>query len=138
MSISISPPLAVPCGSCPYRRDVPSGIWHEDEYLKLPGFDLETAFQPPYVFLCHQKTGSLCAGWCGTHDMVENLGLRIAVSMELMTMEVMNAAMDYVTDAPLFSSGREACDHGLRDIEAMTAKARLTQMSIRRKRKARG
>lgn len=24
-----------PCETCPYRRDVPSGVWSADEYRKL-------------------------------------------------------------------------------------------------------
>lgn len=130
-------PLPSPCGSCPYRRDVASGIWDDSEYLRLPSYDEPTAFQPPYVFLCHQKTGNLCAGWCGTHDMVENLGLRIAAATERISLEVMQAAFDYKTDVPLFASGREACDHGLRDIEVPGRSARLMQASIRRKRRQR-
>ncbi len=81
---TIHAPTAAPCGSCPYRQDVPSGVWAADEYRLLPRFDLDTAFQPLHVFLCHQNTGHLCAGWCGTHDMVENLGLRVAAALDLL------------------------------------------------------
>ena len=28
-----------PCASCPYRCDVPSGVWHPDEYAKLEVYD---------------------------------------------------------------------------------------------------
>ena len=31
--------------------------------------------------------------------------------------EVVLACLDYVTKVPLFASGQEACDHGLRDYE---------------------
>lgn len=132
---SYSAPLPVPCGSCPYRRDVPSGVWHTKEYKKLPEYDLDTPFQPPYVFLCHQVTGGLCAGWCGTHDMKHNLGLRIAEAIGRMDAATVDEAMAYTTDVPLFASGREACDHGLRDIKTPTLRAVLSQRSIRIKRK---
>ena len=45
----------VPCGSCPYRRDVPSGIWEQHEYDKLPEYDGQTWEQNPALFLCHQR-----------------------------------------------------------------------------------
>jgi hypothetical protein len=30
---------ARPCASCPYRKDVPSGIWAAHEYTKLLAYD---------------------------------------------------------------------------------------------------
>lgn len=59
MGEPIKAPAKNPCGSCPYRRDVPSGIWSEEEYDKLPQYDLPTGDQPPNVFLCHQQNGRL-------------------------------------------------------------------------------
>jgi hypothetical protein len=38
--MSINPPAPKPCESCPYRKDVPSGVWSEGEYRKLPQYDL--------------------------------------------------------------------------------------------------
>jgi len=43
-----------PCQSCPYRRDVPSGIWAHEEYEKILDYDNETGHQPMKVFMCHQ------------------------------------------------------------------------------------
>ena len=57
----IDPPAKRPCGSCPYRRDAPSGIWSREEYEKLPEYDKPTAYQPPQVFMCHRNAGCLCA-----------------------------------------------------------------------------
>nr|WP_280343300.1 DUF6283 family protein [Nocardia neocaledoniensis] len=34
----IGPPAPRPCVSCPYRRDVPSGVWDFGEYEKLRGY----------------------------------------------------------------------------------------------------
>jgi hypothetical protein len=55
-----------PCKSCPYRRDVPSGIWHSSEYDKLPQYDGEIVDQlmkgGQALFDCHQRDGNLCAG----------------------------------------------------------------------------
>lgn len=112
----IQPPADRPCGSCPYRRDVPSGVWHPEEYEKLPEFDKPTGEQPPTVFLCHRQNGRACSGWCGTHDMQESLGLRLASAMG--RIEDPDAFLDYETEVPLFESGAEAAEHGLREVEA--------------------
>ncbi len=56
-----------PCQSCPYRKDVPKGIWDQSEYDKLPRYDLPTYDQPHGVFLCHQQNGCLCRGWLDCH-----------------------------------------------------------------------
>jgi hypothetical protein len=133
-------PAKAPCKSCPYRRDVPSGVWAESEYKKLPAYDREIHYQPPTAFFCHQQNGKLCAGWCGTHDMDESLGLHIAVRVGLIKPDDYEAALDYVSPVPLFSSGAEAAEHGLRDLEAPSDKAcrtidRLTVKANRRNEK---
>jgi hypothetical protein len=53
-------PARNPCGSCPYRKDVPSGVWETLEYEKLPPYDGETFEQPFEAFFCHQQNGRLC------------------------------------------------------------------------------
>ena len=62
-----------PCPSCPYRRDVPSGIWDASEYDKLPGYDGDVPDQLTAgafgLFHCHSQQENLCAGWVGCHDM---------------------------------------------------------------------
>lgn len=47
-------PAPSPCSSCPYRRDVPSGLWGANEYAKLRDYDNPTWAQPPGIFQCHQ------------------------------------------------------------------------------------
>ena len=42
-------PAKNPCGSCPYRKDVPSGVWAVSEYLKLVEYDRPTGEQPVHV-----------------------------------------------------------------------------------------
>lgn len=110
-------PATRPCSSCPYRRDVPSGIWSKQEYDKLPEFDRPGWAQPPKAFFCHLDNGRLCAGWVGCHDMMESLGLRIALAVGLISAEDAEAALDYVSPVELFASGAEAAAHGCRDIE---------------------
>lgn len=109
-------PAANPCGTCPYRRDVPSGVWSAEEYEKLPDYDRSTGDQPPAVFLCHQQNGRLCAGWAGCHDMADSLGLRVAAALGSISPEAVDATLDFKTSVPLFSSGAEAAEHGLADI----------------------
>lgn len=128
-------PRPSPCSSCPYRRDVPSGIWDASEYARLPLYDGETWGQPTGVFLCHQADGFICAGWCGCHDMQENLALRIAPHLDP-DIDV-QACLDYTSPVPLFASGAEAAEHGMRDIEDLSPEAGevIDRLLVTRKRK---
>lgn len=110
-----------PCKSCPYRRDVPSGVWHASEYGKLPNYDGEMHEQALKGaigrFDCHQRDGCLCAGWVGTHGAGNLLALRLQAD------KVDPAVWDYESPVPLFASGQEACDHGKREIKRPSVKA---------------
>lgn len=135
----IKPPAVHPCGSCPYRRDVPSGVWADEEYDKLPEYDKDTAYQPPGVFLCHQQNGCICAGWAATHDMDENLALRIAAMSGSIEPDDYELVINYSTPTELFDSGEEAAAHGRAEIEQPGDKARkaidkLTRKQERRRR----
>lgn len=116
----IGPPAPRPCSSCPYRRDVPSGVWHVEEYEKLRSYDLDMAFQPPRLFQCHQTDADsdvrrLCAGWVGCHGS-ELLGLRVALIRGRLSEATFQAAVEYRSPVPLFGSGAEAADHGQAEI----------------------
>lgn len=126
-----------PCKSCPYRRDVPSGLWHEDEYDKLPNYDGSIVDQAmngaTSVFMCHQQDGRLCAGWVAAHNS-ELLALRLRGH------EIESSVWDYKSPVPVFPSGKEAADHGKRDIAtpsttAISAIKTLERKQIRRKNK---
>lgn len=135
MFLVVSPPADRPCGSCPYRRDVPSGVWAAEEYAKLPPYDRETGEQPLGAFMCHQQDGRLCAGWVGCHDMDENLGLRLAVASGDMSVETAESVRRYQSRVPLFGSGAEAAEHGLREVAAPPAPAvRVIEKLNRRRR----
>jgi uncharacterized protein DUF6283 len=107
-------PRKRPCASCPYRRDVPSGLWEAHEYDKLGSYDGDTAVQAIAgafkAFFCHTKDGHLCAGWVGCHDMHENLAIRMHDGVDY------DAVLNYRSPVPLFASGAEAAAHGKRDI----------------------
>jgi hypothetical protein len=120
-------PAHVPCASCPYRRDVPSGIWHSSEYRKLPEYDGETWEQSPLPFYCHQRDGNLCAGWVGCHGPRELLALRIVARV------LDPSTWTYISPVPLFGSGREAMQHGMAEIKSPGAKARRLLVKLARK-----
>jgi len=112
---------------------VPSGVWHPEEYAKLPQYDGETGDQPPHLFVCHQQDGRLCAGWCGTHDMSQNLALRFAEHFGHLTAEEVEEVLDYSTAVPLWSSGAEAAQHGLAEVDTPSpaAQKKIDRLSRR-------
>ena len=119
-------PPKVPCGSCPYRKDAPSGIWARDEYEKLPQYDGETMEQfhkgGIALFFCHQNDGCLCGGWLMTHDRDHLVALR---------MHPVDASVwDYSPAVEVFASGQEAHDHGVRDLDAPTDEAHRKMSGI--------
>jgi len=137
--MTIRPPAPHPCASCPYRRDVTSGIWDASEYAKLPAYDLPTYAQPPRLFLCHQHDRDddrtrVCAGWSGCHDGDHLLALRVAVSSRHITVETANSIREYVSPSPLFASGAEAAEHGIREICAPSPNAHAAISKITRNR----
>lgn len=121
----------VPCGSCPYRRNVPSGIWERHEYDKLPDYDAPTWAQPTSLFMCHQNDGKLCAGWVACHG-AELLALRLAAARGTLDPSV----FAYETEVAVFRSGAEALAHGIRDIPEPGKKASKMIAGIIRKRAA--
>lgn len=104
-----------PCGSCPYRKDTPSGVWHPEEYAKLPAWDDPMELSAG-VFLCHSKKESACRGWFEVHH--ENIGVRIAAATRL------TVNRREPTTIPLYASGAEACKAGLRGVKRPKADAR--------------
>jgi hypothetical protein len=102
--------------------------WHPTEYQKLPRYDGDTMAQSPALFFCHQKDGHLCAGWLACHDTDHLLALRMN--------RVDESAYGYETDVAVYSSGAEACAHGLRGIDKPPPLARRMMAKIARKRSA--
>lgn len=105
----------VPCGSCPYRKDTPSGIWVKEEYDKLPAYDNPMWLQPTAVFACHQRDGNLCAGWLACHGPHNLLSIRLELIVRDAVPE--GNLLDYTTSVPLHGSGAEARAFGLRDVK---------------------
>ena len=89
-----------PCRFCPYRRDVPSGVWANEEYLKLRAYDRDTSQQPTEAFGCHETPRLLCAGWAQVHGW-ELLALRLRSAFARKPIEIPPAKVE------LFKSGCE-------------------------------
>jgi hypothetical protein len=123
-----------PCASCPYRQNVPSGLWAEEEYDKLPAYDGETFEQPMELFMCHQQDGTLCAGWVAYDDPTNLLALRLGAASGI----VDECVFDYTTTVPLFPSGAAAAEHGKRDIETPGSRAERAIDKLVRSREVRG
>lgn len=136
---TIAAPAPRPCASCPYRRDVPSGIWAPEEYAKLYPYDRDTPHQPAVLFLCHQHErdsdrARVCAGWAGCHDGSHLLALRAAAADGRMTPEAVDATIDYQSPVPLFGSGAEAAAHGMARITEPDHRAVTAMDKIARRR----
>jgi hypothetical protein len=136
MTMELITPRRRPCTSCPYRRDVPSGLWTAEEYDKLPRFDGSIVEQvvagAGAVFFCHQQDGHLCAGWVGCHDMRENLAIRVhPAPIDY------DAVLTYESPVVLFGSGAEAAEHGKRDIHhpGPAARRKIGQLLDQRNRR---
>jgi hypothetical protein len=99
--------------TCPYRKDVPSGIWHPSEYRRLVAYDGTIPDQALAgalgLFLCHQKDGCLCGGWLATHGPENLLALRLSRNVD-------PGVWDYDPKTECWSSGAEAAAHGLAHI----------------------
>lgn len=132
MSQEPARPRKNPCASCPYRKNVPSGIWDECEYEKLPRYDGEMHEQSATaVFMCHQNDdGSVCSGWLAHRDPADMLAVRIG----LLQGEMDPVCLDYSTDVELFESGTAAAEHGMKDIEKPSPAAIGVMDKIERKR----
>ena len=100
-----------PCKFCPYRKDVPSGVWSSSEYEKLLRYDNETMYQPMHRFACHNDPELACTGWLAvsmqSNHAHESLALRIR------PVDVSS----FAPDTEFFQTHTEACVHGLRDID---------------------
>jgi hypothetical protein len=122
-----------PCPSCPYRRDVPPGIWDDSEYDKLPGYDHDVPEQAMAgasgLFGCHTHPDQLCSGWVGCHDMENNLAIR------LHWRNVDPAVFDYVSPVPLFGSGAEAAAHGKQEPDLESDRKMRQIIRIRKRRR---
>lgn len=113
-----------PCTYCPYRCDVPSGVWVAEEYEKLAEYDEETGTQPIATFQCHSTPDLYCHGWAVVHGAQQGEYDLLAFRFSPPVGGIPAAAV------PLFASGTEACEHGLRDIDEPGEAARIAQVEL--------
>lgn len=106
-----------PCRTCPYRVDVPSGVWSADEYAKLRRYDGDILAQAiadgGRPFACHSTPEDLCAGWAGHRDPTDLLAVRLGIAGGHLD----PAVAEYRTDVALHPSGAAAAAHGEREID---------------------
>jgi hypothetical protein len=78
-----------PCGQCPFRKDAPKGVWHEDHYEMLRGLcsNHDVMSSGSYrTFACHgtrnKKDNAVCAGWMlyQREHGVPSIGLRLTLA----------------------------------------------------------
>lgn len=123
---------ALPCPTCPYRKDTPSGVWAPEEYEKLRNYDDNTSFA---TFLCHQSNivgrDAVCRGWLSVH--CESVAVRLAV----MTGEVPPGSPYAEVGTELYASGNEAADAGLKGVKRPGRKAKEACAKLDRLRRQR-
>lgn len=137
MSASLGPPAPRPCEGCPYRQDVPAGIWAREEYDKLRRYDAEAPEQPRRILQCHledagSETARVCAGWSGCHGNQELLSLFLALVEGTIDTTTFRAVIGYTSPVPLFDSGNAAADHGEAGIDEPSADAHRVMNKIAR------
>jgi len=117
-----------PCRYCPYRRDVPSGVWAEEEYRKLPAYDNPTGQQPFEPFACHEVNQLLCAGWAQC-EQAQKPGHEL-IALRLIQFDSGEIVLRPPGKVPLFASGLDAAIHGLKQLRRPGKAARLAMTYI--------
>lgn len=93
---------AKPCGTCPYRRSTPVGVWDQAEYDNLREQDRREFGGA--LFGCHLKDGSLCRGWLADQKRrgVRSISLRLKLMTDAKAVELFEAVDD--ADPDLYDS----------------------------------
>jgi hypothetical protein len=117
-----------PCSTCPYRKDVPSGVWSFDTYEILRPYDEPTFAQPFKPFGCHTTPDFYCHGWAVVHTSRGN-------EFDLVSLRMARLGYPDIPEpaVPLFASGNEAADHGQRDLDNPSAESRAAVDKLLRK-----
>ncbi len=115
-----------PCEFCPYRKDVPSGVWSAEEYAKLRSYDAETPYQPLALFMCHAIPTNLCYGWAVCHQSRGR-------ERELLALRIVRVDVPETPSVPLFASGKAAATHGMKALKKPLRAARKAIAKLTRK-----
>lgn len=100
------------CSSCPYRCDVPSGVWASATYDMLIPYDEPTQYQPIGPFMCHATPDHYCHGWAV-------VGQSQPRDHHLLALRMFPPDDGVIPEArtPLFGSHTEAAEHGKREVD---------------------
>lgn len=110
------------CGSCPYHRDTPSGVWAADHYQLLATYDEQPGQTPALAtFHCHQENATgrptVCRGWLSTHR--DSVAVRLALCMG----KLQPADVPTQPEPDYYGTGTEASLAGLAEIDAPSPEA---------------
>jgi len=117
---------ARPCSACPYRRDVPSGVWAPEEYDKLRPYDEPTMGQPAAGFACHATPEFYCHGWAVVHSARDHAFELLALRFDRHGWPPPDSGV------PMFGSAAEAADWGQRDADDPDEAAQLAMDKLTR------
>lgn len=116
---------AAPCGTCPYRRSTPVGVWDQFEYDKLretdavdpqeamrrasAGEDVPLRELLGVVYQCHLDDGTICRGWLADQKRrgLPSLALRLELSRRPDLVRVLEKVDE--NDPDLYGSLAEMC-----------------------------
>ena len=117
-----------PCNTCPYERSTAAGIWHPDEYRKLPEYDHRPEGPGPFaVFHCHQEniteTPTVCRGWLAVHP--DCTAVRMGLAMGHLTPDQRDAAAAPWPNPDLYESGAEAFAAGMAAVQEPSDDAKV-------------
>lgn len=79
-----------PCGTCPYRKDVPLSYWDRAEFEKLAATEKDYM---GVVYGCHKKNGNVCVGWLIMQEKngLPSIALRLALLKNGVTKEYLES-----------------------------------------------
>ena len=99
---------ARPCGSCPYLRSTPVGLWDHAEFDNLREQDADP--MAGKTFGCHLRDGSLCRGWLADQKRrgIPSIRLRLMLCANEEA-RVAFAAVDE-KDPDLYANIEEMCE----------------------------
>lgn len=100
--------MSRPCGSCPYLRSTPVGLWDQAEFDNLRKQDADP--MAGKTFGCHLRDGSLCRGWLADQKRrgVPSIRLRLALCFDERAGETFSAVDE--KDPDLYASIEEMCE----------------------------
>lgn len=106
-SLKRGPCSSTPCGSCPYRTDVPVGVWHTSNFRSLLLSDRDP--DNGNVFGCHLADGTICRGWLLDQKRrnLPSVRLRVVLATNPDAMDLLDRVQE--GDHPCFDTIEAMC-----------------------------